>query len=227
MQGQALPAYQSLRTPRFLGVNTWEPDERAALKAEIDAGKKDDTFIFVDCGANVGLYGLFVASEAARSGRKARIISVEPDPINLSRLRFNYAASGISDICIFDCALGDHDHVGRLLSEQRNRGEVRLANDGDDTQRAIEVTVRTLPGILLDAGLDHVDVIKLDIEGAEYSALRALFSEAPKSLWPSVIILEIGKRQPRLDAYQLCIDYGYESARRTRINVILRRPKNG
>src|SRR5262249_60909582 len=65
----------------------YEPTERAELAAEIDRAKPDDTpFVFVDIGANVGLFSFFVA---ARAGRNARILAVEPDPENLSRLLFN------------------------------------------------------------------------------------------------------------------------------------------
>jgi FkbM family methyltransferase len=208
----------------FLGVNSWDPAEREALRAKIAATAGRGPFVFVDCGANVGLYGLYVVSEATRCGREVQLVSIEPDPVNLSRLRFNLAASRVRNAQIFGCALGDRDYTGRLLSAQSNRGEVRLAADGDDMQGAVDVPVRTLPRILEEAGLARVDVMKLDIEGAEYPALRALFEESPKSLWPSVILLEIGKRKLRLDAFQLCIDHGYTLAQRTRVNVILRRP---
>lgn len=209
----------------FLGVNSWDPAEREAIRAELYATAGQDPFVFVDCGANVGLYGLFVASEALRCGREVQLVSIEPDPINLSRLRFNLVASGVKDAQVFGCALGQYERIGRLLSTQSNRGEVRLARDGEDARGAVDVPVRTLPSILREAGTDRVDVMKLDIEGAEHAALSALFSSAPQSVWPSMIVLEIGKRRLRLDAYQLCSEYGYDLALRTRVNVILRRSR--
>src|SRR5919201_2733273 len=51
----------------------YEPTERAALAAEIDRAKADATlFVFIDIGANVGLFSFFVA---ARAGRNARILA--------------------------------------------------------------------------------------------------------------------------------------------------------
>src|SRR5436190_20001878 len=65
----------------------YEPEERAELAAEIDRAKADGSpFVFVDIGANVGLFSFFVAARAARN---AHILAVEPDPENLSRLAFN------------------------------------------------------------------------------------------------------------------------------------------
>src|SRR5262249_61731547 len=61
-----------------------EPTERAELTAEIDQAKEEASpFVFIDIGANVGLFSFFVA---ARAGRSARILAVDPDPENLPRL---------------------------------------------------------------------------------------------------------------------------------------------
>jgi FkbM family methyltransferase len=208
----------------FLGVNSWDPDERAAIGRALHAAPAKRSFVFVDGGANVGLYSLFVASEARRIGRSAHIVAIEPDPVNLSRLRFNIAASDVPDAHVFGYALGERAEMGRLLSEQENRGEVRLARADEQGDSFIEVPVRPLPMMLAEAGVDHIDVLKLDIEGAEYPALRGLFSQAPQSLWPTMIVLEIGKRKLRMDAFQLCTEHGYGLAERTRVNAILRRP---
>ena len=48
------------------------------------------SFTFVDVGANVGLYSLFVAT---RARSRARILALEPQPGIVDRLRFNLAAN--------------------------------------------------------------------------------------------------------------------------------------
>jgi hypothetical protein len=61
----------------------YEPAERVELAAEIEKAKAADrTFVFIDVGANVGLFSLFVASCA---GPKAKILAIEPEPQNLNR----------------------------------------------------------------------------------------------------------------------------------------------
>src|SRR5450631_327572 len=48
----------------------YEPPERAELVSEIDKAKGSGrTFVFVDIGANVGLFSLFVASYAGRNAK--------------------------------------------------------------------------------------------------------------------------------------------------------------
>lgn len=207
----------------FLGVNSWDAEERKFLTAAMQTAPASRPFVFIDGGANVGMYSLYVISEARRMGRKARILAVEPDPVNLSRLRFNIAASQASEIDVAPVALGGQDDVGRLLSLQSNRGEVRLARAGEATAETIEVPIRTLPGILGDAGIDRIDVLKLDIEGVEFPVLRTLLSTAPQSLWPEAIILEVGKHDKPTEAYGLCIDAGYTQIQRTHLNAVLSR----
>ena len=208
----------------FLGVNSWDFPERVAIAETLRASPEDRPFVFVDGGANVGMYSLFVASEARRLKRAARIVAIEPDPVNLGRLRFNVAASGGSEIHVAPYALGDHNQTGMLLSVQSNRGEVRLARGDETVDGAVEVAIKAFPQVLDEAGIAYVDCLKLDIEGAEYPALSGLFSLGPETIWPSMIILEVGKGTPSSEAYRLCADKGYSLTQRTSLNVILHRP---
>jgi FkbM family methyltransferase len=60
--------------------------------------------VFVDIGANVGLFSLFVASQA---GANAKILAIEPEPENVRRLRFNVAANPDAPIRVLPIALGE------------------------------------------------------------------------------------------------------------------------
>jgi len=65
----------------------YETTELAALSREIDAARaRERGFVFVDIGANVGLFSMFVAAAA---GTGAKIIAVEPESGNFERLLFN------------------------------------------------------------------------------------------------------------------------------------------
>src|ERR1700726_3601907 len=73
-----------LFTPRM-----YEPMELSELETDIArAGDQGQPFVFIDIGANVGLFSLFVA---ARAGPGARILAIEPELGNLRRLGFNIA----------------------------------------------------------------------------------------------------------------------------------------
>lgn len=214
------------RTERraFAGVGNWDKRERRclaeALAAEdVDAG----AFTFVDAGANVGLYTLWMRHAAARAGRDVRIAAVECDPVNLGRLEFNLAASGAGDeVSVHQVALGTAPGEAAFRTRGLvNRGEARLAErDGADTVR---VPVAPLLAVLDEAGIACPDALKIDVEGAEAAILAAFLESAPQTRWPRLVVIEAGHGAQTPALARLC-EAGYSIRDRTRMNVILAAP---
>jgi FkbM family methyltransferase len=196
-----------LFTPQF-----FDPVELQVLAAAI----RDD-FAFVDLGANVGVYSLFVAGLA---GRKASILAVEPQPEIYRRLVFNVAANDLGTIRIMQCAVADRDGTLDLFIDRGNRGQSSIAMV---TGEKVSVPCRSLESMLVEAGFDRVDALKIDIEGAEDTVLVPFFATAPSTLWPSLILLETSSDRWKVDCVALCIEHGYQETHRTRLNVILER----
>src|SRR5262249_55568070 len=70
----------------------------------------------VDIGANTGAIAIPLALKAA--GLK-RLIAIEPDAVNLSRLEYNVAINNASNIIIVPCAVADKPGVMRLWRNRR------------------------------------------------------------------------------------------------------------
>jgi FkbM family methyltransferase len=197
----------------------YEPTERAELAAEIDRAKADDSpFIFVDIGANVGLFSFFVA---ARADRNARILAVEPDPVNLSRLAFNIRVNPGVPIRVASVALADRVGKVSLEVDRRDRGGTRIAKSA--SRDVSTVDAQTLLQLLQRVGIDAIDAIKIDVEGAEDVILAPFFRDAPKSMWPRLILLEDARSAWSVDLFPLLASLGYIVVSRTRLNVMLRR----
>jgi FkbM family methyltransferase len=196
----------------------YEVPERAALAAEIDRARRPPRdFVFVDVGANVGLFSLFVASYA---GNNAKILAIEPAAEALRRLRFNLAANPAIRIRVVPCALGDRAGIVALETPGRDLGGTRTrphgGSDGADTPSA---ECRALRSVLEEEGVTAVDALKIDVEGAEDVILMPFFTEAPEGLWPRLLIIEGW----RADLFTFLAARGYAIAGRTRQNVMLRR----
>ncbi len=220
-----MPGVQARLYPRtnrcekrvFAGQHIWDSLERAALISALEA-KRGTAFVFLDIGANVGLYSLIVAAKAGALRKQVRIFAVEPDPTNRARLGFNIKASQ-AQITVIPCAVSNRCGEGVMMGGAVNRGEVHLVEDG----KAGEITpVKTLHQICKQQKIAGVDVMKLDIEGHDERALAAFFKTAPQSLWPKMLILETGRaaQTPLLD---LCAGHGYTTLNRAGINSILTR----
>jgi hypothetical protein len=76
--------------------------------------------------------------------------------------------------------------------------------------------------ILGDAGVSHVDALKIDVEGYEDRVLTGFFREAPPALWPRAVVIEHLSRNEWLDD---CIadmrTRGYAETGKTRSNTLL------
>ena len=195
----------------FGAVQFWDAAERAALMSHM--GRSPAPFVFVDAGANVGLYTL-----AVRSFGPMRGAAIEPDPENLRRLRFNLAASGATEVAVVGCALSDARGEIELSAAGGNRGEIcGTSAMGSETARA---PAKPLLDVVREAGLERIDAMKIDIEGMEEIVLRAFFERAPKVLYPGMIVLE-ARRGETTPALAFLTEHGYTPVRRTKMNAIL------
>jgi FkbM family methyltransferase len=207
----------ALFTPQMLDVI-----ERGALAAAIDRRLTEGkTFTFVDIGANVGLYSLFVAS---RGGARARILAAEPQPGIVDRLRFNVQANAGFDFQVATVAVADREGQIELLIDNRDSGGTRLNNglvqaDGSETVR---VQCRPLAAILRDAGITAIDALKIDIEGAEDLALAPFLRAATHELLPRLIIIEDRAPDWTIDLLGLIGERGYVESTRSRHNIVFR-----
>lgn len=197
----------------FAGARTWDNAERAEIRARIAAHEGKTPFVFVDAGANAGLYTLSVLSDAASLGRAVRVLAIEPDRENRRRLEFNLRSSQAEHVSVLPCALGADEGEALMVQSDRNRGEVHVEAGGEGET----VPMRPLRAVLETAGIDRVDVMKIDIEGYEMPVLNAFFATAPREMWPGMILIETRHEAAIHDgAAGLCLRHGYTLARQTR-----------
>jgi FkbM family methyltransferase len=114
----------------------------------------------VDLGANTGL----VARWLAHRYPGARVICVEPEPNNLELLRRNADGAEIVEACI-----GARERQVALATTTGSWGFSMTDEDDGETP------VITMDRLIAEHGLDRIDVLKCDIEGAE----AELFEDAP------------------------------------------------
>jgi len=72
------------------------------------------------------------------------------------------------------------------------------------------------------AGLNRLDALKIDVEGAEDLVLVPFFRDAPESLWPDLILIEDTRDLWQTDVFALLERHGYNVTARSRQNVALR-----
>jgi FkbM family methyltransferase len=215
------PSQNSCEKNALFTPQMFDALELAVLAAAIDERVANGkTFTFVDIGANVGLYSLYVAS---RGGARARILALEPQPGIVDRLRFNVDINANRNIEILPTAVADREAEMDLVIDERDSGGTRLDKHGTTgSTMAVRVTCRPLAAILDQNGISSIDALKIDIEGAEDLALAPFLQTAPRELLPGLVLIEDRPQDWSVDLYGLMQERGYVIAARSRQNAVLR-----
>ena len=122
--------------------------------------------LFVDGGANIGLFSLIAAAAVGPTGR---VLACEPSPTTMALLKANSDANDFNTLELHEVALSDRP--GRCRFTIFEPGSGLASFSPEDSGRTIDVAVTTLDALTRPLDGD-VAVVKLDIEGAEAKALR-------------------------------------------------------
>ena len=127
--------------------------------------------VVADIGANIGYYSL-LASRAV--GDTGLVFAFEPDPRNYELLRRSIQANGYTNIVARQLALSDKKGSITLYADALNAGNSSLGRENIQRElRSFEVETETLDDFILrEAGGRKIDVIKMDVQGAEGLVLR-------------------------------------------------------
>ncbi len=134
--------------------------------------------VVVDGGANVGFFTLLMSQLVGKSGL---VFAVEPSPINIRKLEHNLANNKTTNVRVVKSPLSS-SHKDVTLYLAAHSGFNSLEPSGETVGRM--KTVSTTIDAVLDGQVPKL--IKLDIEGAEQSALEGAFITLPKC--PYVVV---------------------------------------
>jgi FkbM family methyltransferase len=166
------PWYGGLRFNLYLGTDLSrqlfiagcvEPNVFAVLDRLLQPG-----MVFVDAGANEGLFTLFASQ---RIGDAGRVWAFEPSEREFLRLQANLRLNGRQNVRAFRMGLAERDGEEALaIADFGHEGVNTLgafAHEGISLLRTERVPVRKLDDLIRDANVERIDVLKVDVEGAE------------------------------------------------------------
>jgi FkbM family methyltransferase len=157
--------------PRDFGIafELQSTGEYEGKTMELCIGSLQPGMTFVDVGAHVGLYTL----EAARKvGPTGRVYSFEPDPGNFELLSKNVKENGYTNVTLVNKAVSDADGTLTLYRSNFNTGDHRTYFVAK-ARKGVEIGTVALDRFFANLHA-KVDVVKIDIEGAEEKALKGM-----------------------------------------------------
>ncbi len=189
--------YSDLRINAYLGNDIsrllftdghYEPNEFYFLSTHLKPG-----MIFLDVGANDGLYALFASEYVGDTGR---VFAFEPSSREYARLQDNIALNEKKNIEALRLALSCQNGVGVMhIAGYEHEGQNTLGSfiyEGVEQLHSEQIPLRRLDDILAEKQIDHVDFMKIDVEGAEYTVLEGA-EQMIRSYRPT-LLLELSDR---------------------------------
>jgi FkbM family methyltransferase len=144
----------------------YEPQETALVRALLGPG---DTF--VDVGAN---WGYFTLLGAARVGPAGRVVGLEPEPRLFELLAANVRANQLDQVTVLPVAASDGPGEVQFTGFDAAGGNWGLSKMGGSGANGFTARTVTVDAQLDDLGVGRVDLLKMDIEGAEDLALAGM-----------------------------------------------------
>lgn len=136
--------------------------------------------VFVDVGANIGVYTLFASPLVGRNGK---VISIEANPPTYRYLGMNIVANGLTNVTPVNGAVGSEAGELKMATDKRNAGETHVAAAAEG---GVVVPVERLDDLLTRLGVSSVDYMKIDVEGFELPVLRG--AEAIIAASPDIVV---------------------------------------
>jgi len=146
----------------------WEPQETKYLKKIIKKGMNA-----VDIGAHIGYYSVLFSKWV---GNKGKVFCFEPEPDNFKLLLKNKRANHSKNLVLFQKAVSNIDGSTNLFLNAENKGDHRIldfyVSGNDESRQKIKIDCIKLDSVI--SARQKIDVIKMDIQGAEMLALQGM-----------------------------------------------------
>ena len=141
--------------------------------------------VVIDVGAHVGYYSLLAARQVGPSGK---VYSFEPEPSNHQLLLENIKGNGYRNIVAVRKAVSSHSGSTTLFLTALDNGRHSAYHHGLPERGSLAVETTTVDAFLDSEGWPKVDLVKVDVEGAEQDVLEGMGRLLQKSTALTLII---------------------------------------
>lgn len=177
------PGDPASRSAYFLGFY-----ERETTLWTIDFIKKTKPSVVFDVGANFGYFMYLCTTESI----KPTIYSFEPDPYNQEWLKRNIELNSLKQsVKVIEKAVSSKNSRVSFIPSSPEDGKTlwsRIDSSKDSGESTIEVDAISLDAFCLENSIDSVDLVKIDIEGAEGFAIEGMKNGLRDKIYKNILL---------------------------------------
>jgi FkbM family methyltransferase len=155
---------------------------------------------FLDIGAHIGRY---TVRAGLNIGKEGKIVAIEPNTDNFKLLVENLRLNSLQNCIPLNIAAYSSD---TQLSLYMGGDSAKNSVKEDSGKSCCTVQARALDQVLAEVGVDEVNLIKIDVEGAEYDVLKGLVNTLRKGS-PMVVVEVLEHDTDRIIQYMHNLNY--------------------
>ncbi len=210
---QLVPDFAMLvykRRASFKIVKNYDSDSQPELKLIQKTISKSE--IFVDIGANIGLYTCLISPYARRT------LSFEPVPFTYRLLKYNIRKFDLANVDAYPLALSNKENdvdISIPMTAEGVPNYYRASIEGPigNNKRVANIQQRTLDEIVAAEGYNDIGIIKCDVEGHELECLKGA-AEVLRREKP-ILLVEVNEKpendEKAFRLFSFLNSLGYES----------------
>jgi len=197
----------------YVAMDIWARSCFERHELEFVLGALQPGMTFIDVGANVGLFSI----PAAKKVEHGRVFAFEPSAWTMELLSKNASLNQLRNLEIVHSAVGDYTGEATLQVNASGKDGLNTigkpVHDDSEIVTTEKVPITTLDDFLRGHSILHVDVMKVDVEGAELLVFRGAKDllakhDAPLILYESGVLTKGFGYHP-VETMWLLEQYGY------------------
>ena len=152
--------------PLAMAVNRYEEATTRVFQSLVKPG-----MVVIDVGAHVGYYSLLAARQVGPAGK---VSAIEPESTNFALLQRNIELNGYTNIVMLNKAASNRVGSTTLFLTALDNGRHSTYRHASPERGSIAVDTTTLDAVIDAQGWAKVDLVKVDVEGAERDVLDGM-----------------------------------------------------
>jgi FkbM family methyltransferase len=191
--------YEQLRVDYEKSIFEWIISYLNDCLHNMDIQRKE--CVFIDVGANIGRYSLYLAKKFPST----LVIALEPDPEAYLALTRGLQANGLNNVIALNLAA--YNTNGYVVLFRKRSSTMSSIVDQTDTFENVKVRAMRIDDLIKELNINHIEIAKIDVEESELYVLQG-FEESIKKFKPKIII-EVTKRTKE-DVTKFFMTIGYD-----------------
>jgi FkbM family methyltransferase len=174
-----------------------------------------DGDVVVDVGAGIGEDTVIYSKVVGSSGR---VIAIEAQPRTFACLEKTVQRNGFTNVTTVNCAITDSSQEVSITDDTERHLWSTITGSSDT---GVRVRGRTLDSVLAELRIDRIDLLKVNIEGAEKSALVGMTEALARTRFATIachdFIADAGgpeSMRTRSAVHAFLEEYGFDIVRR-------------